>query len=212
LLWQCELVLRAGTTLPPILQRSALSLVTMTSRTRLRRRTAPLPPLGVPGHLTAVLRVGEGVVPDIRVGHQHYVYPKHTVHVTVSNLDRAAATVDAALERLSCLTLEAPMLTLEGLGCSSDTLFIRCVHDPAFGRLREMLVDAFEVRRPAAPISWAFTRVTYANVVRFQGPGEWISLDLPTRHVRCTELEIVRTDRFLSDAGTTVLARVPIGR
>ncbi len=94
------------------------------------------------------------------------------------------------------------------VGCSPDTLFLRCVHDHRFVRLREAVELAFEVASSRTPQSWLFRRLSFANVVRFNGPGEWIREPSVERQVRCTTLEIVRTDRYLSPSGTTVIETV----
>ena len=184
--------------------------MTTAARTGIGRRSTPLPPLGEQAHLTAVLRLGDSVVPAISAADRHYVYPPETVHVTVSNLDAAGADLEIALERLSVLPLEAPGFAIDRLGCSPDTLFLRCVHDHRFDHLRESVEEAFELKRSPSLKSWLFGRLSFANVVRFDGPGEWQQIPSVRIQVRCTTLEIVRTDRYLSSSGTTVLARIPL--
>jgi hypothetical protein len=191
-------------------QRSALAALTAASRLRVHRRDAPLPPLGQQDHLTAVLRLGASAVPEIDAAEHHYVYPRETVHVTVSNLDQAGAALDVAIARLSQLPLPAPSFAVGKLGCSSDTLFLRCIHDHRFDRLREAVELAFEVPNSRSPLSWLFRRLSFANVVRFDGPGEWASVPNVERHVRCPTLEIVRTDRYLSLSGTSLIQAIPL--
>jgi hypothetical protein len=191
-------------------QRSALAALTAGSRLRVQYRKTPLPPLGQPNHLTAVLRLGATAVPEINVSERHYVYPPRTVHVTVSNLDQAAAALDVAIDRLSRLSLPAPSFVVGKLGCSPDTLFLRCVHDHRFDRLREAVDVAFEISDSGTPLSWLFRRLSFANVVRFDGPGQWASVPSIERLVRCPTLEIVRTDRYLSLAGTSLIQTIPL--
>jgi hypothetical protein len=188
----------------------ALTVLTSWSRLWLERRRAPLPPLGEKVHLTAVVRLGASVVPRIDVATRHYVYPPETVHVTVSNLDRSGADLDVAMRRLSELSLPAPTLRVGELGCSPDTLFLRCVHDRRLDRLREAVEQAFEVRTGRSPRSWLFRRLSFANVVRFDGPGEWAPTLAVHRQVRCLTLEIVRTDRYLSIPGTAIIETIAL--
>ena len=191
-------------------QRSALAALTVASRLRVHRRDARLPPLGQQDHLTAILRLGASAVPEIDVAEHHYVYPREMVHVTVSNLDQAGAALDVAIGRLSQLPLPAPSFDVGKLGCSPDTLFLQCIHDHRFDRLREAVELAFEVPTSRSPRSWLFRRLTYANVVRFDGPGEWVSVPNVEHHVRCPKLEIVRTDRYLSLPGTSLIQAIPL--
>lgn len=200
------------TRLSPAAQRLILAGLTRVSRARISRRHQPLPPLGEAAHLTAVIRVGAKAVPTIEVDRGHYRYPPPTVHVTVTNLDGATVDPEVAVDRLASLRagLAAPALGVEGLGCSPDTLFLRCVHDQHFDRLREAVVEAFGVPARGPGRGWLFDRLTFANVVRFNGPGQWATTPISRRTVIGRELEIVRTDRYLSDLGTTVLARLPL--
>jgi hypothetical protein len=55
-----------------------------------------------------------------------------------------------------------------------------------------------------------FGRLSYANVVRFDGRARWHPTPFARTTVTCTEMEIVRTDRVLSAEGTVVLARVAL--
>jgi hypothetical protein len=190
-------------------QKAALSALTWLSRVTIRRRTAPLPPLGEATYLTAVLRLDHPGLPASTYP-GHYTYPAHTVHVTVANLDRAGRTLESALESLAARRLPAPTFRITGLGCSSDTVFLRCIHDRRFRQLRRAVRAAFGVGSPRAPLAWLFDRLSFANVVRFAGPARWARVGILPGSVRCTELEIVRTDRFLSDRGTIELAQLAL--
>ena len=196
--------------LPRVVQRLALTALTATARLGLSRRRAPLPPIGEHVHLTAVLRLGATLVPEITTTNLHYIYPPETVHVTVSNLDATNVDVEEAIERLAARRLSAPTFTVGGLGCSPDTLFLRCIHDERFDRLRLAVEQTFELPPSGSPMSWLFRRLSFANVVRFDGPGEWQELRHSRAEARCTTLEIVRTDRYLSLQGTTVIRAIPL--
>ena len=153
------------------IQGLAFDALTMRSRRGLRSRLTPLPPIGRADHLTAVIRLPPDLVPRLDVGGSHYVYPSDTVHVTVTNLDRATVEPTIAIARLRALDLEAPRFVITGLGCSPDTLFLRCVHDAAFVELRRHVRRAFGVERTGRP--QLASRLSFANVVRFDGPGTW---------------------------------------
>jgi hypothetical protein len=181
----------------------------MISRRRLRSRTTSLPPIGQTTHLTAVIRLPPGLVPPVELGGSHYVYPSDTVHVTVINLDRATVEPTVAIARLRSRDLVAPTFVVNGLGCSPDTVFLRCVHDATFAELRREVRQAFCVERSGRFPS-VLSRLTFANVIRFDGPGECPErLDHRGDFV-ARRLEIVRTDRYLSEGGTTVLAELPL--
>lgn len=157
----------------------------------------------------AVLRLGHlGLPRDSYRG--HYVYPPDTVHVTVTNLDDATSPLDAAIAELTAADLRAPTFTITGLGCSPDTVFLRCIHDGAFALLRAEVRHAFGVAGSPRRAGWVFERLSFANVIRFDGSARWTRVPTPRTTVTCTELEIVRTDRFLSERGTTVLARLAL--
>jgi hypothetical protein len=180
-------------------------------RRTLARRRRPLPPLGDASHLTAILRIGALFVPRLRVDERHYVYPPHTVHVTVANLDAADVDLDDAIDRLRSQSLPAPEFVVCGLGCSPDTLFLKCVHDVRFVELRAAVSDAFDLQRAPVGATRLFERLSFANIVRFDGRGEWPHVTVPDQRETCRELEIVRTDRYLSDSATIIEARVALG-
>lgn len=198
--------------LPGRVQGWAFDLLTMVSRRRLSSRTTPLPPLGRQDHLTAVIRLPLDLTPGIELGGAHYLYPPDTVHVTVVNLDRATVEPTVAIARLRSLDLAAPRFIVNGLGCSPDTIFVRCLHDADFAMLRREVDRAFGVER-AGRVPSVMSKLSFANVVRFDGPGECPEHleDLERRaEFAGSRLEIVRTDRYLSEGGTTVLAEVPL--
>jgi hypothetical protein len=195
--------------LPPSVQGWAFDALTMISRRRSARRTTPLPPLGRPDHLTAVIRLPPTLIPRLELRGSHYVYPNDTVHVTVSNLDRATVEPEIAIARLRTRDLAAPSFVVTGLGCSPDTLFLRCVHDTTFAELRRQVRDAFGVERARPSVS-VLSRLAFANIVRFDGPGEWPQHVKTFGEVTGTRIEIVRTDRYLSHSATSVVAELPL--
>lgn len=194
-------------------QRAMSSLVTGVSRTQLARRTEALP-AGGPDHakhLTSVLRVPVEFDLPTPLPPGHYRYPPDTVHVTVCNLDLARRSTEDAIERLKVQGLQEVRFFIDGLGCSSDTIYAHCLYDKSFTVLRRAVRAAFDVEP-----SWSVRRQPYrvmafANLVRFDGPGVWPGRLKIARWVDVRAMEIVRTDRYLSGLGTTVIAAVQLG-
>lgn len=196
--------------MPAVLQAGALSLLTVSSRATARRRDRRLPPIGEPSLFTTVLRlpgVWSGVLPEYT---GHYVYSPTSVHVTVTSLDGATRDLDDAIVTLGQRRLPAPTFTITGFGCSPGTVFLRCIHDDAFAELRAAVRSAFGIEAPRRPDAALFGRLSYANVVRFEGRPTWRRARWKPATITCGEMEIVRTDRVLSDDGTVVLARVAL--
>jgi hypothetical protein len=208
--WHHPSVTRPTGTLHAWIQEGAFTVITALARRRIGRRSTPLPPRGEPAHLTAVLRLAGVPVPAFEPGPGQYVYPATTVHVTVTGLDSATRPVADAVRSLAAVPPPAPTFTITGLGCSPDTIFLRCVHDAAYATLRRRVCEAFGVAAPRSVRGWVFDRLSFANVVRFDGPGRWPAVAVPRTTVTCDVLEIARTDRYLSDEGTVVLARLPL--
>jgi hypothetical protein len=189
----------------------ALAAITWASCRRLRRRRTPLPPIGDAAHVTTVLRLPSEVVPLLDVGPRHHRYPPHTVHVTVANLDESTVDIESAVASLQRRALDPVSISIEGIGCSPDTLFLRCVYGPALAALRAEVRQVFGLGRPSRrAVGALFSQLTFANVVRFDGAGTWPGRGHTRATVELRALEVVRTDRYLSDAGTTVLARIPL--
>jgi hypothetical protein len=192
-----------------------LSLTSWRSAAAPDRRTEPLPVIGESArrHLTTVLRLNVPL-PEFEVAERHYRYPAHTVHVTVANVARTRTSLVTALERLSGSALAPVTLRLYGLGCSPDTIFVRVLYDGAFVVLRKAVRRAFDV--PNGPLqsvrTLPYSAMAFANVIRFDGAGE-----RPPRNVSIwgtatiDTMEIVLTDRVLSDEGTQVLASIALG-
>lgn len=194
-------------------QRAIAAAAVPLYRRGLARRSAPLPVLGAEAasHLTSVLRLNVELPRDVsKVLVAGYRYPTHTIHVTVRNLDRATVPVERAVARLERLLLEPVVLSIEGLGCSPDTLFLRCTHGPELVRLRRAVDAAFGLPTGHGPVGALFSRISFANVVRFDGPGYWPGRSSFKAIVRIPTMEVVRTDKYLSDEGTTTLAVISL--
>lgn len=204
-------------------------------RARLRagagRRAFTPPPSGPAAalHLTTVSRLPAEVVAALAPaldrlradGPGHHYYPPGTVHLTVQNLDGLDLDGDAGaatLAELRALVGSHPpfQAAVRGLGVSAGTVFAQVL--PCDATLRTLRADlggflerhALAPRRPRS--------LGHANVLRFAGPVTAAFLGELARQRRrdfgswtVTEVELVRTDRYLSHEGTTVLARMGLG-
>ena len=205
-------------------------------RARLRAgagRRAFIPPPSGPAaalHVTTVSRLPAEVVAALAPaldrlradGPGHHYYPPGTVHLTVQNLDGLDLDGDpgaaARLAELRALVgAHAPFrAVVRGLGVSAGTVFAQVLPcDAALRTLRADLLGFLErhavARRRPRPLG-------HANVVRFAGPvtAAFLAELAHQRHRdfgswTVTEVELVRTDRYLSHEGTTVLARMALG-
>jgi len=205
-------------------------------RARLRAgagRRAFIPPPSGPAvalHVTTVSRLPAEVVAALAPaldrlradGPGHHYYPPGTVHLTVQNLDGLDLDGDpgaaARLAELRALVgAHAPFrAVVRGLGVSAGTVFAQVLPcDAALRTLRADLLGFLErhavARRRPRPLG-------HANVVRFAGPvtAAFLAELAHQRHRdfgswTVTEVELVRTDRYLSHEGTTVLERIGLG-
>ena len=172
-------------------------------------------------HLTSVVRVPAGLAQTLADATHalpgaagHYLYPHGDLHLTVLNVDaarqpRLAERVEAVA---AALAPAAPFpVVLAGLGVSRWSVYARA-YDPAgsLWRLRAQVADATG-SRPPLPLRL----LGFVNVLRFVRPevGELLAGLAPMRRVPLgvfdvAAVEVVRTDRVLSAAGTEMLRRV----
>jgi hypothetical protein len=197
-----------GSGLSPFAQDVLLGTVAALAAPRLVLRRRPLPPRGQPTYVTTVLRLPSFTLPPLDLPERHHRYPPGTIHVTVANVDRARVPIADAVATLRAQPLPVARIALNGLGVSPDTVFVRCVADSGFATLRLAVAEAFGQALPRSPL---YRWTAWANVVRFDGRGTRVAADEPTGWVEAAVLEVVRTDRYLSDEGTEVLATVPLG-
>lgn len=180
-------------------------------------------------HVTTVSRLPAEVVAALAPaldrlrahGPGHYHYPPGTVHLTVQNLDGLDLDGGAGAARLAelrALVGSHPpfQAAVRGLGVSASTVFAQVLAgDATLRALRADLAGFLDrhgvARRRARPLG-------HANVVRFAGPVTTAFLAELARQRRrdfgswtVTEVELVRTDRYLSHEGTTVLERIGLG-
>lgn len=186
------------------------------------RRSFELPAWGPEAahHSTTVVRMPSEVA-DRLVAAQarlrqrdraHYYYPPQTMHFTVSNLDHAARDLVAQLP--SVLEGFRPFeVAVYGLGVSPTTVFAQALpEDSAVRELRARL--SVLAPRPASLrlLDMLIRNVAFVNIVRFSGS---VSAGLlaevaymrkrPFGRFSVGQVEVVRTDRLLSDAGTQAL-------
>jgi 2'-5' RNA ligase len=204
-------------------------------RARLRagagRRAFTPPPCGPAAalHLTTVARLPAEVVAALApvlerlraAGPAHCWYPPGTVHLTVHNLDGLDLDGDAgaaALAELRALVGAHPpfRVAARGLGVSAGTVFAQVL--PCDPTLRALRADLRLLLRRRGVAPRRARPVGHANVARFAGPVTAAFLAELARQRRrdfggwtATEVELVRTDRYLSHEGTTVLARLGLG-
>jgi hypothetical protein len=167
----------------------------------------------------------------------HYIYPPGDIHTTLlylspylgqrasegdidSELAQIEAIVSASVRSLPPLGFSA-----FGLGLFPTTIFAQllpcpCTDLPALRqelarRLRDSDLAGPEADSYEATARWD---LSFANLVRFTRPADpdIVKILAPLREAKLAEVavpdvEIVRTDKFLSARGTDVLARIPLG-
>ena len=173
-------------------------------------------------HLTTVVRlpapVAEALAPALdrlrALGPGHHWYPPETMHVTVQNLD-GAVPADRIEQGAGDLVAAHPpfRLTVRGLGAAPGAVYaVALPGDATLRSLRAGLGRLAAGRRPRRPR--VGRGLGHANLARFSGPvtpGFLAELarmggqDFGSFTVE--EVELVRTDRLLSPAGATTLAR-----
>jgi 2'-5' RNA ligase len=205
-----------------------LQLVWLAGCARLRmtagRQTFELPPQGIKAanHLTTVVRVPDDIAAVLTAAQArlqrwdpwHYYYSPPTMHLTISNLDHVPS--DLIHQIPTILDAFRPFaVRVRGLGVSPTTVFAQVLpEDSAMRELRRRLWAL--APKPLLPglLGRAMRQLSFINIARFCGP---VSKELLTEVARLrpltigrfcvTEIELVRTDRFLSDTGTHVLDR-----
>jgi hypothetical protein len=163
----------------------------------------------------------------------HHYYPADTIHVTIRNLD------DAAREECDPPSLFSKIRDLaegsgpfilkgKGLGVSPNSVFLQLYpEDQGLTDLRRQLStatnDRDRRRREGSGIlgglarRYLFEKMAFATLIRFSGPVTPAFLAEVARHretdfgtFSITAFEIVRTDKFLSNAGTEIIARIAV--
>jgi 2'-5' RNA ligase len=197
-----------------------------------------LPPSGPDAavHQAAIIklptRVASSVVPVLdrlrqHNAHHHY-YPPETMHVTIRKLGQFASDDPSAATRLGMLRHIAAShpsfdLSMWGLNLSPTTVFAQVFpHDQTFHSLRRHLggiaersdVDQSSSERILDSVA---RNLAHANIVRFSdlvttGFIKEISRFRWTHFGRWTvrEVELVRSDKLLSQEGVHLIERIPL--
>jgi hypothetical protein len=198
-------------------QQAGYALLQARQRRELRQGVRQVAPTG--GMLTCVVRLPpplasqiHDLVRDLPGAEPHYVYPATDLHLTVLNLQ---ADRDAAVERATAVLAAAlPFrVELDGLGMSQQSVFVRVFDDGGLVAVRRQLISVMGVRPP-----WPLRQLGFVNTIRYRGSdvGELTDAVRARRRRRfgsfeITEAELTRTDKVLSEAGTTLVAKVSLG-
>jgi 2'-5' RNA ligase len=201
-------------------------------------RTAyELPPSGpdVAVHQAAIIRVpscvASSVVPVLEELHQHaphhHYYPPDTMHVTVCKLGQFASNDPGGAARLGELRHIAAShpsfaLTMRGLNLSPTTVFAQMFpHEQTFhslrrhlGRVAKPIIDQSSSEKIIDDVA---RNLAHTNVGRFSDPVtrefiKEVSRFRWTHFGRWTvrEVELVRTDKLLSQEGVQIMERIPL--
>jgi hypothetical protein len=213
---------------PHFSERGAHALVDTISALRLRARRPPRPPRQYPQrHLTAVLRVPAttaGAIvervepvrarwPDLRW------YPASTLHVTVLNLNDARGDLRDLVGFVRAAARGVRPLTVyyDRFGLSPDSGLLWVTASAELTQLRDTLRAQAGIIVPRGPAGAVFRAVAFANVVRFDAPPHphmlraWRHLPAMAMTDVLPTVDLVSTDRYLSQDATEVLARVQFG-
>jgi hypothetical protein len=210
----------------------------MLSLSAVRRQHHVLPPSGQVAavHLTLVARLLQAtfgideILSDLkRHGPSHHYYPADTIHVTIRNFDNMKDVDHSQLlaQLRHCIGSLRPFsLSARGLGVSPDSVFVQLFpEDHSLRDLRRrlslMTEDSHTQQRATDPSllrDLLFRRLAFANLIRFSGPISLPFIREIARHrtknfgsFRVEALELVRTDRLFSAAGTTTIDRMRLG-
>lgn len=190
----------------------------------------PLPPRGADAarHLTTIFRPPLPIAEQLVLGDTlpaapaTFVYPPSTLHATVRNLDHISPHADdETIVRAAAHIIEQfrPFEVTTGrLSLSATTLFAEVAStDGTLAELRSRLDHLYPERRMHPLL--ARRAVAAINLARFGGrlPKEVVDAfdRFTARRFSAVwavyDIEIVRTDRYLSKEGTTILHRVTLG-
>lgn len=200
------------------LQQAGFAVLRAQGRSRMACGVA-LMELG-PSSLTCVLRLPievslaiAEVVRGLPGAERHYAYPATDLHLTILNLGQDEDRVVDLAGTILGASQTIPV-RLRGLGMSHESVFVRAF-DEAGGLLavRRQLMAATGARP-----TWPRRHLGFVNVIRYREPDVGLLRDAvrdlrghPFGGFEATVAEIVRTDRVLSAAGTTLLRRTSFG-
>ncbi|WP_081438611.1 2'-5' RNA ligase family protein [Pseudofrankia asymbiotica] len=179
--------------------------------------------------LTTVVRVPETMGDRLREAARpaaeaggHHLYPAASLHVTLINLDRHADVRMARLEQAlaDCVAAAPPVVfDLCGLAVARSTLYVQAYARPgrAVPSLRASILRRLDPAGRESPPMGA--GLAFSNVVRFRSTD--IAAAREVARARRADrfgsfsleaVELVRTDKVMSAAGTEILAVFPARR
>ncbi|MBL7489845.1 2'-5' RNA ligase family protein [Frankia sp. AgB1.9] len=183
---------------------------------------------GPRAYLTTVIRVPLDLAERVRAAalpaaaarpDGHYLYPADALHITLANLDRYAdLPLERLAETLADRVADAPPITftLRGLAVARHTVYVRAYAQPAPAllALRASILRELGSEPPRQePL-----RIAVSNVVRFRCADLTAVLPAVRAHRNACfgsfplhRVELVRTDKVLSAAGTELLAAFDTG-
>jgi hypothetical protein len=144
-----------------------------------------------------------------------FVYPPHTVHLTVLSFEGVDEPDRARPAVLAWAAGRPPLrVVTRGVGYSRGSAYLALDGGRALYEARRALARPFRPRRrgPAA----IRDRVAVANFARFRAPltagaaRRLRRIAIPRTDLDLGELELVHTDKLLSDSATRVLARIKL--
>jgi 2'-5' RNA ligase len=176
--------------------------------------------VGEPRFLTSVIRL-PGEIAERLAGTAsrldalqpgHYLYPPASIHLTVlglADVAGAAAEVEAAVGRNRPFAIE-----VGGLNLTRDTVFAELrPRGPGLTALRSDL-QAVESPEHGSISRWIRRRLAHANLIRFTMPVDRRLVAEVGRlrkagfgEFEAGEVELVHTDKVMSERGTRTLAR-----
>jgi 2'-5' RNA ligase len=180
--------------------------------------------IGSPIYLTTVARLPTEISAALAdaasrlagPGSGHYLYPPETIHLTVASLADLPGPepmVEAALEGEEPFEVE-----VRGLNLALDSVFAELYpRGPGLESVRRRLREG-ESREHGPAARWLRRRLAHANLVRLGGPVE-PRLIAEVRRLRrarfgsfeVAAVELARTDKVLSGAGTRPLGSFRLG-
>jgi 2'-5' RNA ligase len=172
-------------------------------------------------YLTLVARLPEEAVADVcRQAREAladvpaHVYTPHTVHLTIVAFgDCDPYAVERAVRDW---TKGQPPLRVRiaSIGYTNASAYLMLDGGPELREARRALARAAGLRRAGA--AGLRRLVTVANFARFRGPlsreaaARLAAIRVPAIEFELSELELVRTDKLLSDVGTTRIAELTL--
>jgi hypothetical protein len=192
-------------------------------RLRVSGSAGPPPPPSEGPYLSLILRLPEQplsgacrAASEILDGTGAHLYPPSTVHLTLLSLDDGVDPADVEPALPVWAQGRAPLrVGVRRVGYSTASAFLELRGGEGLLSARRSLARAIGLRRRG--LARIRDTVAVANFARFRAPlRREVALRLrrirlPEEELPLADLELVLTDKVLSDAGTQVLTRVRLG-